>query len=201
MKNSAFKPLFIACVVILSATAAVAADDMKTIMSNIREQQATVNQDLLKINQQQENLKTLGRLCRQEPRNASVHREYKEQMAALKQTKKQLRKNDAALMEAHEAHISLHKQEVMAQHKVLAKAQRQLDIDKAKGVEIALFEADEVMNARAELRKLFTDTERARLERDKDRWVINREYYDIKSKSFMVVGMNTSINIDNTAQK
>ena len=195
MKTSRIKTLIATSVAVIIGGFAFASDDMKTIMENIRVQQQAVNADLIRVNQQQAKVKTLGEQCREHHgKSASIHKEYMNAMADLRNGRKQLKIDDRNLMEAHEAHIKAHVDEARAEEKVLMRAQYNLDRDKVRGRAIALTEADQLMNARAELRNRFTALERARLGRDKDRWVINREYLDMGAKSSLQLSMGTESN-------
>ena len=54
---------------------------------------------------------------------------------------------------------------------------------------------DSRMNGRAEMRNRFNALKRVRLDHDKDRWVINGVYYDMKGKSPMQLGLGIETNI------
>jgi hypothetical protein len=192
--------MLIAAITAIISTSAFASGDMKAIMENIRMQQEIVNADLLRVNLYQLRVKQAGKQCR-ETKTASAHKEYMNASADLRNARKQLKIDDRNLMEAHQAHIRAHKTEVREEVKVLERAQHRLDREKARGNVAALGAAESVMNARAETRNRFTALERARLERDKDRWVINREFYDMDAKSSLKLSSGTAILTESRAEK
>jgi len=201
MKNKTIKTLIATCVAVIIATGVFASHDMKTIMENIRVQQQAVNQDLVKVNQLQVKVKQLGKQCRESHGSAAIHKEYKDAKAELRSYKAQLKEDDSKLMEAHEAHIKAHKDEVRAEVRVFERVQRNLDRDKAKRKPATLTEADQVMTARAELRNRLTALERSRLGRDKDRWILNREYGDRGAKTSYQLSMEGETKDIDRAQK
>jgi DNA repair exonuclease SbcCD ATPase subunit len=199
MKTNMIKGMITTGMAVMLATGAFAGD-MKAAMQHIRANQQKVNQDLTKINRQQERVKTAGQNCRTE-KTAAAHKEYKDAKADLREYKKELKADNKDLMKAHQEHIKIHKEEVKAERKAVQKYQVQLDRDKAMGKPVALNEADKLMNARAEMRERLTDMERARLERDKDRWVVMREYNDMSAKTSMQLASYTTGGETNTASK
>lgn len=184
MKTMKLKTVITTAVAILIASMVFASGDMKAIMENIKAKQQVVSADLVKVNHEQARVKTLGKECR-EQRTSAAHKAYMDAKADLMRSRKQLKADDKNLMQAHQEHIKAHKQELREEEKVLVKAQRTLDRDHAKGRVATLTDADRLMDARAEMRNRFTALERARLERDKDRWVVDREYFDAGAKSNM----------------
>lgn len=178
----------------------VYAGDMKAVMAKIHANQQQVNADLVKVNNQQQRVKTAGEACRTE-KTAAAHKEYKDAKGDLKEYKAQLLKDKKDLMAAHKEHIKLHEQEARAERKTLQRAQYTLDKDKAMGRVATLTDADKLMAAREGFRSSLNDLERARLERDKDMWVINREYMDMDAKTNMQLSTTSTTGNNNTAQK
>ncbi len=200
MKTYRMKGLLTAGMAVVLATGAFAAGDMKAAMEHIRSNQQQVNQDLIKVNRQQQRVKTAGQACRIE-KTAAAHKEYKDAKADLREYKAQLKKDNKDLIAAHREHIKIHEDEAKAERKALQTAQFKLDRDKAMRSEATLSDADKLMAARENFRSHLNNLERARLERDKDNWVVNHEYYDMGAKSNLQLTINSTTNSNNTAQK
>ena len=77
MKTYMMKGLITAGMAVVIATGAFAAGDMKAAMEHIRSNQQQVNQDLIKVNRQQQRVKTAGQACRTD-KSAAAHKEYKD---------------------------------------------------------------------------------------------------------------------------
>lgn len=200
MKNRTIKSIITTGMAVIFTTAAFATGDMKAAMEHIRTGQQKVNDDLSQLNRQQQTVKKAGERCRTE-KTSAAHNDYRSAMATLRDYKKQLRADNKQLNMAHMEHIKIHKEEVRAERKVLQQAQYKLDRDKIMGRAATLPEADKLMNARAEMRNRLTDLERARLERDKDNWVVMHESMDMGAKSNMQLASANSYSGTNTAQK
>ncbi|MES2620424.1 MAG: hypothetical protein V4615_06195 [Bacteroidota bacterium] len=185
MKKINVKTIVITCMVVLIASTGAFAHDhserQKQLSADLKAQKETINRNLDNLNQQQEKVKAMGKQCR-ETHSAAEHKNYKQANADLKRYKSDLKESHAKLMKTHKAHINDHKHMIRDERKTLERTQRNLDRYKAKGAVATLTEAEKVMNSRAEMRDLFSRLERARLDRDKDTWVINKEYNDNKAK-------------------
>lgn len=190
MKKINVKSVLTTCMVILIATtgAFASSESMKAIMENIKAEKAATNQSLIKINHQQESVKALTTQCKHE-RTAVSHERVKAAKAELKASKAQLKKDECDLMKAHKAHIKEHTREVRVQVLELTKAQMTVDRDFAKRSHAVLPAAEILMDERAELRNRMTALERARLGRDKDRFVLSKERNDRKGESSLELSM------------
>jgi hypothetical protein len=183
MKTIKIKSGLITCLAVIMAWSVSASPgDMKSIMENIKAQKKEVNEHLSKLNRQQDRVVALKKECK-EQKSAAAHKNLKEAKADLKATKSTLKKEGKELMRAHKAHIKHHKADIRAEVDQLEKAQRAQDKAHIRQNPSVLAKAETTMDSRAELRERMTDLERARLNRDKDNWVINREFKDRKGET------------------
>jgi hypothetical protein len=164
-------------VAIASTGVRAGSGNMDKIMADIKAEKHDVNVALANFNHQQDRVEKAGKQCH-EQRTAAAHKEYKDAKADMKNARNELMKQEKQLMLAHKAHVREHKAEVRAEVRQLEKAQRAVDKDKIRGNVKVLGEAETLMDARAELRNRLTALERARLDRDKDYWIINHQMSD-----------------------
>src|SRR5688572_18637029 len=146
MKKINVKTILITCMVVLIASAQTFASDnhterQKKLAADIKMYKEAANQDLAKLNQQQENYKATAKACR-EKHSAAEHNNYKQAKADLSKAKADLKESTKKLLKAHQAHVNDHKTMIRDQRKTLETTQRNLDRYKAKGDVKALAESE-----------------------------------------------------------
>jgi hypothetical protein len=136
----------------------------KSIVINTRDEKVAINKDLARINQQQAKVKLLEKQCRDE-KAAGVKSSatYTEWMKA---------KADFA---------------IKAQREELRASQKKLDADLAEGKASAVLYAQQVVEAKHDLKLSEAALDRQLQSRDSDLLVINREIRDNKGESAFVL--------------
>jgi len=202
MKALKWKSIVVACIVTVIATVGTsvvaygsAPGPAKYSKSFIQEKKA-INRDLININQQQDKVNALKQQCRDERaagiKTSSVKTDLAKAKADLKRERAYLAADKKDLLREHQALINQRAEAVRAQREEVREAQKKLDADLAEGKPRAVLYAQQVVDAKNELKQKEAGLEQAQLSRNSDLLVINKEIRDAKGQSAFVLSIEDS---------
>ncbi len=160
------------------------------------QQKKAINRDLANINQQQDMVNALKQQCRDERhaniKASSVKTDLAKAKADLKRERAYLAADKKELLHEHQALINQRAEDVRAQREEVRETQNKLDADLAEGKPRAVLYAQQVVDAKNELRQREAGLEQAQLSRNSDLLVINKEIRDANGQSAFVLSIEDS---------
>ncbi|HLP19495.1 MAG TPA: hypothetical protein VK174_04310 [Chitinophagales bacterium] len=153
--------------------------------SSLKETRAAVNQALLNVNQQQKRVNELGEQCRlARDKNAPIHQQYADAKSELKRERLVLQQKAKEMAAAHKAIIKEQEGALIAQRKELHKAEAKLNKQLTQRDAAAANQAYVMVAERDKVRDAESRIEYAKINRDVDLYLVNKELRDTKGNEW-----------------
>ncbi|HLP52089.1 MAG TPA: hypothetical protein VK154_14470 [Chitinophagales bacterium] len=152
---------------------------------SLKDARAAVNQALLNVNQQQKKINELATQCSQtKDKSAAVHQQYAEAKKELKLRRALLKERTKEMAAAHKLIIKEQEGALIAQRKELHKAEAKLNKQLTQRDAAAANQAYVMVAERDKVRDAESRIEYAKINRDVDLYLVNKELRDTKGNEW-----------------